>query len=656
MRRRVYNALVNRHAGISYRYHKIHDGAGSVKKVFSWFYLLWLNFCYYVLFMHHLGDIPESPSYEEKRLLPPGKEGIYFSVEEYVSRINSYEVVSFDIFDTLVLRPFSEPTDVFFYVGNELGIMDFKNLRMQVEAKARKLEYSRSGSYEISYDDIYDMLEQELGTVIDRNIELEAELKFCFANPFMKQVFDRLVKANKRIVITSDMYLNSGFLKKLLNNCGYENFERIFVSCEYKKNKYEGGLYREVKNYVGAASIVHIGDNKISDVEMAKAAGISSIYYPNVNLYSKKYRTYDCSSIAGGAYRGVVNNKLYCGTAQNSAEYEYGYVYGGLFVYGYCNFINRYCQQNNVEKVLFLSRDGDILKQAYDIMFGDEKTEYVYWSRKAATKLMAGHNRYDYFRRFLYHKVNSGVTIAEALKSMDIADIPIKLDEFKLSDKLTGANVEAVKQELINNYDAILRHYADEHKGASAYYGAILTGVRKAVAVDIGWAGSGAYSLDYLVNRVWNINCEITGMIAGTNTVFNAEPDCSETMLDSGRMVSYMYSQSHNRDLLKKHNPNKNYNVFWEILLSSPTRQFTGFGYDSEMKLNFGCEDYNTEGIVRLQQGILDFIRDYRKHFAGTIYENISGRDAYAPMLLASCENEKYLRSIEKLFKLEINL
>lgn len=164
--------------------------------------------------------------------------------------------------------------------------------------------------------------------------------------------------------------------------------------------------------------MIHVGDNPVSDVKNAKKHGFEVFYYPNVNRNALLYRSYDMSAVVGGAYRGIVNNKLYNGTEQLSMEYEYGYIYGGLFVLGYCNFIHTYARVHGIDKLLFLSRDGDILRQAYAVLFPEEKTEYVYWSRAAATKLMARYNRYDFFRRYLYHKADGTYTIEQILKSM----------------------------------------------------------------------------------------------------------------------------------------------------------------------------------------------------------------------------------------------
>lgn len=662
MKRKIYDGLVNKQVGICYRYHRVHDGAKGAKKLWSWAYLLLINFGFYVLFMKYLGELPQSKIYEEKKLKNPGQEGNCYSVDEFVAGLMGYEAISFDIFDTLIFRPFSEPTDLFFYVGNELGAMDFKNVRTQMEKKAREIEHAKSGSYEVSLEDIYEVMAERVGVAkqLGMEAEMEAELEFCYANPFMKQVFDRLIKAGKRVVITSDMYLSSEFLEKMLKNCGYEGYEKLFVSNEYKKNKYEGGLYQIVKEYLGIAAdrIAHVGDNTRSDIDSAVRAGFKAVYYANVNKDSSKYRSYDMSAVIGGAYRGIVNNKYYCGLVDKNPEYEFGYIYGGLFVYGYCSFINRYCKEKGIEKILFLSRDGDILKKAYDIMYPGNASEYVYWSRKAATKLMADNNRLDYFRRFIDHKVNKNISVGSAVKSMGLECLADELFEKSfVNSELTNSNSGKVKDILVRNWDKVLAAYENEHKGAKEYYKKAFGGAKKVAAVDIGWAGSGAYALDYLSQKVWKLECSVVGIVAGTNTIHNVEPDCSETFLQSGRMVSYMYSQSHNRDLLKKHNLNKDYNVYWELLLSSPTKQFTGFGYDREIVLDFGRADDNQEGIVRIQEGILDFVRDYKRSFGGIdIFENISGRDAYAPMLLAAGKKEKYLKNINKRFNLDVNV
>lgn len=669
LRAKIYHFLVNRKPGIRQRYHRFHDGTTGMKKVVSWFYLLWLNFCYYVLFCRFLGEQTEIPVYEEKK--PPCAESESVlanrdrkSVSETVSFLMQYDVISFDIFDTLIFRPFSEPTDLFFFLGKKTGILDFKRLRMQAEAEARVQKYKEEKHYEIKLSDIWSRLENEIGVTKEQGMQMEQalEMEFCYANPFMQQVFTQLQKYGKKIVITSDMYLSKAFLSELLQKNGYGGYEELYVSCEYEKSKAEGSLYEVVKRaYPDTDSMIHVGDNPVSDVKNAKKHGFEVFYYPNVNRNALLYRAYDMSAVVGGAYRGIVNNKLYNGTEQLSMEYEYGYIYGGLFVLGYCNFIHTYAREHGIDKLLFLSRDGDILRQAYAVLFPEEKTEYVYWSRAAATKLMARYNRYDFFRRYLYHKADGTYTIEQILKSMRLEFLLDRLlQQLPHEIYLTSGNVRQVKRFLEANWQEVTVVYDRESKAAELYYKKVLGDSRNALAVDIGWAGSGAIALDYLVQKAWKLPCSITGAVAGTNSVHNFEVDASEIFLQNGKLAAYLYAQSFNRDLWKKHDPNTDDNIFFELLLASPTPQFLGFELDEvsgEVLYLFGKMDANPEGMKEIQSGILDFVRDYQKHFSGYPYLFcVSGRDAYAPILAASGNKKAYLKALKKKFEFEANV
>ncbi len=689
-RMKIYGFLVNSNPGINYRYHKFHDGSFGLTRALSWIYLLWLNIAYYIFFCHFLGRLPEADYYEQKKIPCDSseseinlKQNPNLSVKKYIAKAKEYDIVSFDVFDTLIFRPLSQPTDLFYFVGEKLGILDFKNIRTWAETDARNKNYLLNKHYEINLEDIWNNLHKDVGldATMGMAIEKACEKNLCYANPFMLEVWKELIKLGKRVIIVSDMYLPQSFIEELLVKNGFEGAERIFVSNEYSKNKYEGKLFELVKKEYEGQRILHIGDNPKSDNINAKKAGFDTMPYVQTNCNMLLYRPYDMSYLVGSAYRGIVSNYLYNGIKSYSMEYEYGFNYGGLFVLGYCNFIHDYCQKNNIDKILFLSRDGDILIQAYNYLFPNENTKYVYWSRKAAVKLMAQYDKHDYFRRFIYHKVNQKITIGEALKSMELEFLVDDLADWKdiytdwISSLYTDKQLEQAKEnylelsqkeELTNKngyllrvfieakWDKVLNAYAEQEKAAKDYWIEKISDCSKVVAVDIGWAGSGAIALSYLIEKAWNIPCEIIGIIAGTNTIHNSEPDASETFLQSGKLVSYLYSNSHNRDLLKKHDPNKDYNVFWELLLSSPNPRFEGFYKEGPQ---FGKTDDNIQGIKEIQEGILDFVKEYSNHYKDYPYMlNISGRDAYAPLITVSGSKEKYLKAIEKKFDLNINV
>ena len=544
----------------------------------------------------------------------------------------------------------------------------------------------------MSLQDIWENLEEDTGLNAEEGMRLECETeeKLCYANPYMLQVWKRLQKLGKRMIIVSDMYLPRSCIERILQKTGYTGAERIYISNEYGENKAGGDLFHRVIRDFSGARIVHIGDNPHSDQKMAKASGLDILPYQNVNKNVLLYRPMDMSSMIGGAYRGLVSNHLYNGSEKFSIDYEYGYVYGGLFVVGYCHFIHEYYEQHYLDQLLFLARDGDILRRVYQKLYPDDRTVYVYWSRKAATKLMADEDKHDFFRRFIYHKVNQKITIGEALRSMELEQLLPELSDWqeiwdvwerksgagrkqkfidlRAEDELTDKNAYLLRRFIEAKWERVMTHYEEQQVAAEKYYREILHGCENVAAVDIGWAGSGALALSHLVEKVWGMDCRITGIVAGTNTIHNAQPDASDPFLQDGRLVAYLYSGQMNRDLLKKHDPNKDYNVFWELLLSSLTPSFQGFHdgrYQTEKEsiyletvditLEFGKYDFNPEGIGEIQRGILDFAEQYLEHFGAFPYMfRISGRDAYAPMLVAASYDERYLKMIEKRFQLEI--
>lgn len=656
LKRSLYNTMVNRVPGIKEKYRKKRSRVKGIGRIGIWFYLLGLNLSYYIFRNKSLAYTEKFALYEKKRLYDKGSESSISKREDpavLADKLAQYDVISFDVFDTLLFRPFSKPADLFFVLGERLEYPDFERIRREMEWKAREQKYKKSRHYEVDLEEIYDLLSEETGIPKETmNTEVELENRFCFANPYMFRVVEELKKRNKRMIITSDMYLNTAQIRELLGNCGYAVFDAYYVSCDMNMSKSEGTLFEEVKKREGKThSFVHMGDNFIADVEQPKKHGFASEHYVNVNAAGMPYRPEDMSSIIGSAYRGVVNANIHNGWKEYTRAYEFGYIYGGLFVLGYCRFIHEYVKNRSVDKVLFLARDGYILKQVYEQMYPKEagRLEYVCWSRLAAAKMTAARYKYDYFRRFLYHKANQKYSLEDIFKTMELSDM---LEDCCNKAKLTAQteladrNVEAVRAYLLKHWNQVLAHYEEQLAAGRQYYERILAGCKSVAAVDIGWAGSGAVTLDYCVNQVWKLDCSITGIVAGTNTCHNTEPDTGEPFLQSGRLVSYLYSQRENRDLWKLHDPEKDYNLYWELLLDAPHGSFKGFYLDKQGSCRCEWKEYEEKPQVNeIERGILAFAEDYRTHFAGVdMFENISGRDAYAPMILAMSDRNTGFR------------
>lgn len=658
---KVYNMAVNQNPEISLKYQRYRKRVSGAGRMNAWLYLIGLNIQYGVFKGKSTGSFLFDDFYENKKLNSKQSESAAQKIntpKELVQKLAQYDVISFDVFDTLVFRPFSEPGDLFHMVGQKLEYMDFARIRMEMEEKSRNKKQKLQENREVTFEDIWSMMEQETGIPKDTGMktEWECEKNYCFGNSYMLEVVRELQKLGKKMIVVSDMYLGQKYIQELLKHCGYPEFTSYFVSCDYEESKNQGKLYDIVKQKIGEKfTYIHVGDNKESDIKQARQHQFDTFYYPNVNEKGRKYRAEDMSAIIGSMYRGLVDVHLHCGTSSYSKAYEFGFVYGGLFVLGYCKWIHDWAEKNEADKILFLARDGDILSKVYSKMYPQEqekqKWNYVYWSRLAAVKMSANYYKYDYFRRFLYHKVNQNYTMNQIFASMELEDMLPKMKNYKGDTLLTDKNVEAVKVFLQKHWDEVLKHYEEQIAAGKAYYEPILKGCKRVAAVDVGWAGSGAIALNYIANHIWNLNCEIIGLIAGSNSIHSYEPDASQGFFFEQKLDSYMFSQTNNRDAWKIHNPGKGHNVIVELLLCSEAPSFRGFTNKAE-KYIF-CEKSHEINVQEVQKGILDFADIFRERI-GTIPE-ISGRDAFAPIELLY-KNEAWLEDVMSLEKFKMNL
>jgi predicted HAD superfamily hydrolase len=205
------------------------------------------------------------------------------SIATLVEKLINYDVISFDIFDTLLFRLVNEPTDIFDLVGQQLNYYNFKEMRVVTEEKSRKQKVRDLGNREVTLEEIWKLIEEESGICQNLGIrtELELEKKMCFANPYLLEVLQILHSKGKKLIGISDMYLSREQISMLLKTCNVPNlFEELFVSSEHGVSKSDGNLYQIVKNRIcHHRTYAHIGDNKHSDVRQAKKHGFTPYYY-----------------------------------------------------------------------------------------------------------------------------------------------------------------------------------------------------------------------------------------------------------------------------------------------------------------------------------------------------------------------------------------
>ena len=190
--------------------------------------------------------------------------------------LECFDLVSFDIFDTLLLRTCRKAMGVFEQIERERGWHGFAKARVHAERLAREQQRCQSDTSEVTLRQIYQHLPEFWR---DTQAELYAEQAACFANPVFLPVIKKLRRDGIRIICLSDMYLPSDFLQLLINKAGYPQFEQVIVSCEAGCSKDQGNLFTRLSQAFPGKQIIHIGDNLYSDYIQARRHGISAVLY-----------------------------------------------------------------------------------------------------------------------------------------------------------------------------------------------------------------------------------------------------------------------------------------------------------------------------------------------------------------------------------------
>lgn len=308
-------------------------------------------------------------------------------LDQIRTNIDIAEIVSFDIFDTLLLRPYCSPSDLFHhieYLENQEG---FSAARILAEDIARK----KNQPYDdITIDEIYTEIEDEFKYL--KNTEIELEKKLLFRNEEMWQVYRYAREHNKKIIITSDMYLPSSSLKEVLHRNGICDYDKFYLSCEYRKSKFTGKLFHQIINdypYISPDKILHIGDNKQSDYTVPSTIGFFCVRYKKI---LDQFLDSDKRASLFYAQRKDLSDSIllaYMAKSWNEERfikksdywYSIGKRYAGPVSYSYASFIHDECIKKSIDEVLFIARDGYNLKKAFDYISSNVKSHYIYAPR-----------------------------------------------------------------------------------------------------------------------------------------------------------------------------------------------------------------------------------------------------------------------------------
>lgn len=293
---------------------------------------------------------------------------------------SSSSVISFDVFDTLVERLVNRPEDVFCLLQvqyeNHFGkYLPVATMRRKAEERARE----KATEAEVTLDEIYgcmDVPEQERNWL--KAQEVADEIALCVPKQEMRACYEKALGTGKRVVLTSDMYLPRTTIETILQKCNISGYSNLYLSSERRHAKRDGSLFREVlrEEKIKPEQVLHIGDNARSDFLIPLRLGLKALLLKTV---ARKHE----SNPAYAVLRNFIR--------RNEGEYSdafvrLGYRALGPMLYGFSRWLKKEVIRRKADRVLFLMREGSLLKKAYESVGGSsDSASLLYVSRQSTT-------------------------------------------------------------------------------------------------------------------------------------------------------------------------------------------------------------------------------------------------------------------------------
>ena len=561
------------------------------------------------------------------------------------SKIQQCDVVSFDVFDTLVTRPLSEPSALFdlisvracaLFVGHGIDLADrggFPELRRRA-AKAAAQEAREQGSEEYNLTLVYTWLVHAVGAPPSlvpqlKALEEQAELAVSLPREWGRETFQLALSLRKRILLISDSYLDAQVVADIVKRAGYQQYEQLFVSSDFGKLKSSGSLYAHIRQLITAdLSWLHVGDNRLSDVRVPERMGITTHHEPSASVrYARDplvRGTFGPNeltrNLGSQIMHGVIARKFYDRAQLPSRDarfagsgYRLGYEAGGPLFVGFSKWVLDQARRDGITDLYFLSRDGLIPQKVCDLLPQEETgapaTHYVWASRRAyVTAAMESPShvlealhllfrranlRTLWLQRFGLHESNlvEGSLSASGFTSFD--------DDVRQSDP---ADMARLRDLVLRNMEPILAQAAHERTLLQRYLkdAGLADRTRRVALVDLGHNASLQVALARLLGRN-----DLRGYYFAT-----FEPARAPYMAGH-HIESYLLQFEH--AALSNHPYARNLGLF-EFLFLPDERSFMRFksGPAQELEPVFAEADetLRCELIREVHRGALDFARD----------------------------------------------
>ncbi len=446
-------------------------------------------------------------------------------------------VVSFDIFDTLLVRAFGTPDSVFRLLEHRIacrdGVTGFMARRKAAEEEVRR---TKQGRGDARLREIYAALARREGVAEDvaaswMRLELELERDVLRPRPEVVRALEDVKAAGKRVVLVSDMYLEEPDVRALLGANGIRGWDAIYLSSETGLRKDGGAIWAELHRREGVTPgrLLHVGDNERSDVQLVHdlragmplhvlrpVAGFDLLPEGRAFFTPSRPRRWEDDLVAG-----LVSNRAILhldGDPRAPLEHRLlgdperlGYAFLGPLLLEFTGWLSRRARADGITALEFVSREGWVLKAAWDALATHPRVQrplpesrYLLASRRAAG--FAAIRQMDDLAPLLRAPFDG--TVAEILSSRlgldeaaGLGAMAARLGPLTLGRRVAlPARADDVLEVLRPCADLLLAQAARERNAYVAYARDRLARAPVAL-VDVGYSGTAQAALMRLLDR-----------------------------------------------------------------------------------------------------------------------------------------------------------
>ena len=562
---------------------------------------------------------------------------------------DSVKIVSFDMFDTLVNRPFFKPSDMFKLLNKDfleifssIKAIDFSKIRIYSEAMLREIK-AEKGIPEVTLDEIYDYMANTYN--LDKNKleilkskEMEMEYHFSGRRETGYELYKFAKFLNKKVILTSDIYLPKDLIVKLLNKNDYE-FDELYISSELMKSKGKGDMFQHIIDNEKTTEILHIGDNIYSDYQKPLEYNLkSAILYKAIDVMMgktdknvgycgelhKKFVSFNhdhltyleifgvrCSlAIVANYYFDNPFRPFNSWTEFNGDPYFIGYYALGMQSMALSSWLLEDAANNKIDSISFMARDGYLPFKTSTILKSSNKNyknielNYIYVSRKSLMPLLLrDKSGLSMIETYLNYKTITPNDVIKQFTSVFRCNSKIENElkrkihlnkkfetQREFNEALSLIYDKCFDAEKYNNYYEICKKYfSDNYSGNASTF-------------DIGYSGKPEAIISSIINK------PVTTYFIHIN---NSNAFNNSTNSNSKLKVFYDYKPTLTGTIR-------------ELFISSTAQSCIGYEYDNDRVVPIFSKkekytSYNLDMINKIQNGAIDFVKDFLKMFGDYI-------------------------------------